>query len=177
MSTPSKNTKWFVIACHVELAVWGLGLAGAGPLLFWRWWVAGPFWPPAWPKAVTWIFIAFTLLSPVVLTWFAFEVARTAAARAGWRWGRESKIVQFRPQGRLLDLAIGPMIFLGSLCALIPLSNPGFGLACSVLAVSVTLLGAALGMCSFLWAWDERQRKKAELRTQRAGENEGPAQL
>lgn len=161
MSGDQRNAKWFVIAVHVEVAALLLFMAGAAITAFLVWLIGGPFWAPGrWSQLIVWILIGLTLLSPFTV-WCAWEVVRTAGARLGYRWGRESKILRFQPEGTLRDLSIGAMIAIGGLCALLPLSNPQIGLWEFVACIAMSLLGTSLGLCSLLWSWDERRSRKA----------------
>lgn len=70
------------------------------------------------------------------------------AARLGYRWGRESRTVQFEIRRSGAFIGVGQI--LGSLCALIPLAAPGCGLGCALRCIGTAAFGVSMGVVTLV---------------------------
>jgi len=129
-----------VIALYAHAALMGVGMACACLLLFIFWRFGGMVVPAAFPKPLLWFFFP----GGLAWGWFAVEVARTTAARLGYRWGRESRVFQFelRP---IQGILFGIVCLVLSSFAIIPLA-PGRGLWLTLTCVGMTVFSASMGV-------------------------------
>jgi hypothetical protein len=117
------------------------------------WWLFGGLVIPA--ALPAWIPCILFPVGPVVFGWFAVEVGRTAAARIGYRWGRESSIIQFyvgRAGGTFLAISFLFGSFMMAFAAFVAVVGPWLKVAMFGIAVLV----ASMGITTLLCAWTRR---------------------